>query len=312
MQLKNEIPQAGVRRIGAAAAGALALAAAFAVWSAQPAGEGTAPDAAPGGAGLSTRAASASSAAGAQGVFITTRLLGAGNDRRVLRETTYWMAPGLQAPASMYPPPDHMIVRAAYAVEQRRDGTMIADLSLPDPEAGDRPAKDGSKRISLLARADQATRYEQAIGSDGSRVQIDVQRGANPCNDRSTIAIKSAGQDAFPCQGGDFAGHLVAQMSGQGALDAPSTSAADRSATRVDARRATVRLNVLVGRDGRVKDAKVIAEGAWPELQARALDAIRDERFPPRIEQGRAVDDWRQVSIDVVDYKPVHVPVKAS
>lgn len=300
MQLKYDIPRAGVRRFGAAAVATLALATAFAVWSAQPANE----RAALGVSGVSASAASASKGAGEEGVFITTRLFGAGKDRRVLRETTYWMAPGQQASASMYPAPDNTTVRLAYAVEQGRDGAMAAQLSLPDPMTGDVPAKDGGKRVSLQALADRSTRYEQAIGPDGSRVQIDVRRGANPCTAFTTMAIKSAGQDAFPCQGGDFAKHLIAQMSGQGALDAPSASRAEQSRLRVNSRKTTVRLNVLVGHDGRVKDAKVIAAGAWPEIQARALDVIRKEHFAPRIEQGRAVDHWQQVSIEVEDFTP--------
>jgi protein TonB len=66
-----------------------------------------------------------------------------------------------------------------------------------------------------------------------------------------------------------------------------------------DARRAgiwgTVMVQALVGQDGRVKDTRIVK--SIPELDAAAMEAVRQWKFKPALAKGEPVEVWVGVPI---------------
>lgn len=62
----------------------------------------------------------------------------------------------------------------------------------------------------------------------------------------------------------------------------------------------SVVLAILVGKDGRVKDGKIIESSGHAELDEKMLEhAIRTWRLEPRMEKGKAVEGWGQFRVTI-------------
>ena len=301
MQLKRNTPRGKVRWLGASMVGAMAIATTCAVWATQS-NDPLSPSEDI--AASSTAKTSGVVAGSIDGAYITTRLLDA-QSNRVLRETTFWMAPGMQMPASMYAAPDNTTVKLAYGVEKTADGALRVRMSLgqgTEPRAATAAA---DTREYLPAYISKVTHREQVIDDGRARVQVDVWRAANPCGKPIALTVKTAEHPAFECKGDALAEVLMREMAGNGALDALPPSAQAQASASAQWQTAKLTFNVLVGRDGHVKDVKRVGPSASAELVERARDSLMQTRYAPHVANGQPVEAWQQVSVNVQAYKPV-------
>jgi protein TonB len=58
-----------------------------------------------------------------------------------------------------------------------------------------------------------------------------------------------------------------------------------------------VKLKVLVGADGSVKDVVVVESSGKPTVDAVAVVAAKKYSYDPKINQGKPVDSWVEVAV---------------
>lgn len=56
-------------------------------------------------------------------------------------------------------------------------------------------------------------------------------------------------------------------------------------------------MDVLVGRDGLVKEVKVVSSTPVGVFDAAAVEAVRKWRVKPAMRDGEAIEEWRRVPI---------------
>lgn len=292
MQLKRDIPRGKVRGIGASIVGAMAIATACAVWAAQPVP----------GIAATTPEAGFSNAQDNDGLFITLKVA-PGNAYIATPETlpvdTSWLKPGQRLPAGINwqdgAGAPRIGVGLVYGVERDASGGMTALISLAEKdnvEIGVRPSMDGAQIIRVPVVASAVSHYERVVGRRGTRLQFDVRRARGPCHG------EAAGQ-SLTFDGGEFQCYPGLKPL---AIDEPSPET--RVTVPVYPQEAIrknidgeVRLNVLVTRDGTVKDANVVSSTPSGVFDAAALRAVRNWRLKPRYDHGVAVEEWRRVPV---------------
>lgn len=296
MQLKSPMPRPLARRIGAATVALLALGTGFAVWSAQPAriASSATPSAAPSAAATSAPASTEkefdlfhlvldlktddqpSSRIEAGGIFISPLDIkyrdGRGNEivigGRVRRQGA-----------------DHFDV----ALILKRNGKEIGQPRLilardvPGSVKIDKTSADGRfEGLELSMRVDDRgtpPHIERMMnGLDGTPAP-DVYRHRSP---PLPAEVASSGQPPSPA---------IAQAG----ISTPAPVYPPQALKqRQDG---VVSMDVLIGRDGLVKEVKVISASPAGVFDDAAVQAVRKWRMKPAMRDGVAIEEWRRVPI---------------
>ena len=290
MQLKRNTPRGKVRWLGASMVGAMAIATTCAVWATQSARD------------AATAATTQTAMQNNDGVFIALKVV-PGNayvaTQEALPVDTSWLKPGQRIPAGFNwqdgAGAPRIAVGLVYDVERDANGSMTALISLAEKdtvEAGLRPSMDGAQIIRVPVAAGATSHYERVIGRRGTRIQFEVRRAPGPCNGEVAGSSHGAADGKFLC----FPGLKPLAKSEPSPETLISAPAYPQQAAKANVS-GEVKLNILVARDGTIKDAKVVSSTPAGVFDAAALRAARHWRLKPLYENGVAVEEWRQVPI---------------
>jgi protein TonB len=92
---------------------------------------------------------------------------------------------------------------------------------------------------------------------------------------------------ALPAAGGDLEARVLFGSCAKPIYPAQSLAAQDQG---------TVRMEFLVGADGRVVDSKVAQSSGYPALDETARNAIKLCKFEPAMKDGKPVQQWTHVA----------------
>lgn len=291
MQLRQDIPRAGLRRLGVALVAALALGTGFSVWSAQPAATATArlPAAAP---------AAATADPGNDGLYITFQLGGIMDGHPDLSpQEISWLKPGQALSSSLnWAERDQTrtTVAMTYGVEQDAQGRMTATIALSQKDnaaLGTNVSTEHPTLIRIPVTPGRVSRFEQVVGHGSTKIGFEVHRDAGPCQGqpgrRDVLAIVQDG--AFDCI--RSANAVAASAPSPETYTPPAVypAAALKSGTN-----GSVTVRFKVGRDGRVLDANVVSGTPAGVFDAEALKAVRQWRVRPVMKDGVAIEAWRE------------------
>ena len=289
MQLRQDIPRAGLRRLGVALVAALALGTGFSVWSAQPAAITSTP---------SPVAAPASADPGNDGLYITFQLGGIMDGHPDLSpQEISWLKPGQALSSSLnWAERDQTrtTVAMTYGVEEDAQGRMTATIALSQKDnaaLGTHVSTEHPSLIRIPVTPGRVARFEQAVGHGTTRIAFEVHRDAGPCQGRpgrrDVLAIVQDG--AFDCiRAGDSA---AARAPSPETYTPPAVYPAGALESGTNG---SVTVRYKVGRDGRVLDANVVSGTPAGTFDAEALKAVRQWRVRPVMKDGVAIEAWQQ------------------
>lgn len=167
----------------------------------------------------------------------------------------------------------------------------IAMLKRPLP---DRRRTLAGKSVALLLTAATAA---AAWAAQSPRPPSDTAQSALPAAQAST---QSSGTSIFPVASLQAA---VAAEDGAAASNLPAPRYPAEAAEQGTSGR--VLLKILVGADGKAQDVRVEESQPAGVFDAISIEAARQWTFPPRLENGKAVQGWVRVPIDFdADRKP--------
>lgn len=234
-------------------------------------------------------------------------------------------AAGLQNPVPPPPPPpppQDPPPPPPPAIDVRQTPTLLRHVMPTYPAEARREGMEGNVEV------------EVTIGSDGAVTHARMVRSDNPVFDQAAIAAVEGWRFSKPTEGPVVRTVELTFSLRQGAGDTPRPKvAADPDAVRVGSNIRTptktkhvppvypeaaksagvgglVILEVMVGRDGRVREAQVLR--SIPLLDAAAIDAVMQWEFNPTLLNGNPVPVIMTVTVnftlDLSDPPPLQQP----